>query len=152
MHPTLSTTDRTALHNPFALFLSSRLHIREGVKTEPIITQGNQAIWHADQWMLDWWVSYLDEQVPRGTVVLPYCCHGDRDVGGGGGVCNWGWQSRSPRGHSSDAMHQTNIEGIIWQHLTAVWRRFMQNRYLFLQVLLMQVECFIYLIFFKAAV
>lgn len=44
MHLTLLTMDRAALHNPFALFLSSRLHIREGVKTELIITQGNQAI------------------------------------------------------------------------------------------------------------
>lgn len=82
---TLLTTDRAALHNPFALFPSSRLHIREGVKTEPIITQGNQAIWHTDQWTLDWWVSYLDECPPRGTLALPYCCHRDR-VGGKGGV------------------------------------------------------------------
>lgn len=30
--------DTAALHNPFTLFHSYRLHIREGVKTEPIIT------------------------------------------------------------------------------------------------------------------
>lgn len=44
MHLTLKTMDRAALHNPFAQFVSSRLHVREGVKTEPIITLGNQAI------------------------------------------------------------------------------------------------------------
>lgn len=43
-HLTLSATDIAALHNPFALFPSSRLRIRDGVKTEPIITQGNQTI------------------------------------------------------------------------------------------------------------
>lgn len=58
MHLTPQTMDRAALHNPFAGLLSSRLHISEGVKTEPIITQGNQAIWHADQW-LPWLMGLL---------------------------------------------------------------------------------------------
>lgn len=44
MHLTQLITDRAALHNSFALLPSSHLHIREGVKSEPIITQGNQAI------------------------------------------------------------------------------------------------------------
>lgn len=39
---------------PFTIHLTRsalpRSHIREGVKTEPIITQGNQANWHTDQW------------------------------------------------------------------------------------------------------
>lgn len=39
---------------PFTIYLPGfalrRWHIREGVKTEPIITQGNQTNWHADQW------------------------------------------------------------------------------------------------------
>lgn len=39
-----------ALHNPFAPSLSSRLRVREGVKCEPIITWGNQAIRQRDQW------------------------------------------------------------------------------------------------------
>lgn len=50
MNLTQSSMDRAALHNPFGLFLSARLHFKEGVKTEPIITKGNQAIWHTDQW------------------------------------------------------------------------------------------------------
>lgn len=109
MHATLSTTDRPALHNPFAPVPSFRLNIGwrggrggGGVKAEPIITHGNQAIWHADQWTLDWWVSYLDERPPRGTLALPYYCHR-----GGVGVA-----SRSPRGHSRDATRGTNTEGI----------------------------------------
>lgn len=75
MHLTVSTMDRAALHNSFALLLSSRLHIREGVKTEPIITQGNQAIWHAINGCLDWWVSYLDERPPRGMLALSHRCY-----------------------------------------------------------------------------
>lgn len=105
--------DRAALHNPFALFLSSRLHIRGGVKTEPIITQGNQAIWHTDQWP-PWLMGLLS----RWTAPQRDACSGAPLLQGRGGGC-WWW--RSSGGHSDDAMHQTNPKEIIQQNLSTVW-------------------------------
>lgn len=62
------------------------------------------------------------------AVLLPWRRWGRGGDGGRGVKC--GWLSRSSRGHSSDAMHQTYMEGIIWQHLTAVLGalRVMQNK------------------------
>lgn len=72
------TMDRAAFHNPLALFFSSCLHIREGVKTELIITQGNQAIWRADQW-LPWLMALLSRWMVPSRPALPNSCYTDRE-------------------------------------------------------------------------
>lgn len=65
---------------------------------------------------LDGWVSYLDEQPPRGMLALPHHCYRDR------GGKQQRWLSRSPRSHSEYTMHQTNPKEIMQQALTTDWR------------------------------
>lgn len=65
---------------------------------------------------LDWWVSYLDERLPRGTLALPRHCHRDRRR------VQRCWLSRSPLGHCDDVMHQTRPQGDDRARSEHIWR------------------------------